>query len=126
MEAMIDARVQDLISLIQRLGVEQRETVDFARIAQYFTLDSLTHIAFGRPLGFLLENRDLYDYNASSTAFIPVLAMGASVPIIGDILKSRIVQFLAGPKRKTRPGLVQSSADLSKLSVSALKESRRS
>ena len=105
MEAMIDERVQDLISLIQRLGVEQRETVDFARIAQYFTLDSLTHIAFGRPLGFLHENRDLYDYNASSTAFMPVLAMGASVPIIGDILKSRIVQFLAGPKSKDKAGL---------------------
>ena len=105
MEAMIDERVQDLISLILRVGVEQRETVDFARIAQYFTLDSLTHIAFGRPLGFLLENRDLYDYNASSTAFLPVLAMSASVPFLGNILRSRIVQFLAGPKAKDKAGL---------------------
>ena len=105
MEAMIDERVQDLIVLIQRIGVGQRQTIDFARIAQYFTLDSLTHIAFGRPLGFLIENRDLYDYNESSTAFFPVLAMGASVPAVNNILKSRIVQFLAGPKAQDKAGL---------------------
>jgi cytochrome P450 len=105
METMIDERVQDLINLIHKLGVEQRQTIDFARIAQYFTLDSLTTIAFGKPVGFLIQNQDLYDYNESSSAFYPVLAMGATLETFNDILKSRIVQFLAGPKAKDKAGL---------------------
>ena len=65
---------------------------------------SLTFAAFGKPVGFLIENRDLYDYNASSTAFYPILAMGATVSFINTILQSRVMQFLAGPKPEDKAG----------------------
>jgi cytochrome P450 len=105
MEAMIDERVHDLINLIQHEGVTNRRSVDFAALAQYFTLDSLTHIAFGQPVGFLTENKDLFDYNAQAADFLPVLAMGASVPAVNAVLKSRIVQALAGPKATDKSGM---------------------
>ena len=44
MEATIDDRVLDLIDLITREGIKKRSPIDFAHFAQYFTLDSLTHI----------------------------------------------------------------------------------
>ena len=44
MENMMDERVLDLANLMRRIGVDEGRPVDFGRIAQYFTLDSLTHI----------------------------------------------------------------------------------
>ena len=105
MEAMINEHVLELMDLIHKIGITQHSTPDFAILAQYFTLDSLTHVAFGKPIGFLLANRDLFAYNESTTAFFPVLAMGASVPTINNILQSRIMQFLAGPKAGDKAGL---------------------
>ncbi|OAL19458.1 hypothetical protein AYO22_09620 [Fonsecaea multimorphosa] len=118
LEESIDDRVLDLVNLIQREGVEKRAPIDFAVFAQYFTLDSLTHIgaqkrltgspwepAFGRPFGFLIENKDLYDYNKSSTAFFPVMEMSTNLPFIHSILSSSLMQALAGPKPEDKAGL---------------------
>ena len=49
LEATVDDRVFDLIDLITREGVEKRSPVDFAQCAQYFTLDSLTHLGKIEP-----------------------------------------------------------------------------
>ncbi|KIW79697.1 hypothetical protein Z517_06311 [Fonsecaea pedrosoi CBS 271.37] len=105
LEEKIDDRVLDLVNLIQREGVEKRTSIDFAMFAQYFTLDSLTHIAFGHPFGFLIENRDLYDYNKSSTAFFPVMELGTNIPLIHSVLSSSLMQALAGPKPEDKAGL---------------------
>ena len=50
MEAMIDERVLDLINLLQRVGIDEGQPIDFGRTAQYFTLDSLTHIGIFTPV----------------------------------------------------------------------------
>ncbi|OAP64768.1 hypothetical protein AYL99_00740 [Fonsecaea erecta] len=105
LEQRIDERVLDLVDLIQREGVEKHAPIDFAVFAQYFTLDSLTHIAFGHPFGFLIENKDLYDYNKSSTAFFPVMELGTNLPLIHFILSSSLMQALAGPKPEDKAGL---------------------
>ncbi|KAJ9617190.1 hypothetical protein H2200_000911 [Cladophialophora chaetospira] len=105
LEATIDDRILDLIDLITREGVEKHSPIDFAHVAQYFTLDSLTHIAFGHPFGFLTKNEDLYNYNKSSTAFFPVMELGTNVPFIHSILSSSFMQALAGPQAEDKAGL---------------------
>ncbi|OCT52372.1 pisatin demethylase [Cladophialophora carrionii] len=105
LEATINDRLLDLIALITREGIEKRLPIDFATFAQYFTLDSLTHIAFGRPFGFLTHNEDLYNYNKTSTAFFPVLELGTNFPWVHAILSSPLLQALAGPKPEDKAGL---------------------
>ncbi|KIW68377.1 hypothetical protein PV04_04330 [Phialophora macrospora] len=105
LEATIDDRVLDLIALIKREGIVKRSPIDFATFAQYFTLDSLTHIAFGHPFGFLTQNEDLYNYNKSSTAFFPVLEFVTNFPLVHSFLSSSFVQALAGPKPEDKAGL---------------------
>ena len=61
--------------------------------------------AFGQPVGFLIKNADLYEYNESSSAFFPILEMGANVPWLGNLLKSRLMSYLAGPKAGDKAGL---------------------
>lgn len=44
LEGKIDNRVLDMVNLIERDYVNKKKPMDFAQVAQYFTLDSLTGI----------------------------------------------------------------------------------
>jgi len=56
LESNIDARVLDLVGLIQRKAVDKIRSIDFAKFAQFFTLDSLTQIGMnGLPRIHLLR-----------------------------------------------------------------------
>ena len=41
-------------------------------------MDTLTHVAFGYPFGYLQRNEDIYDYHASTRAFMPVVELSCS------------------------------------------------
>jgi cytochrome P450 len=79
--------------------------MDFAKLAQFFTLDSLTTMAFGYPFGFITKNEDLYDYNKTSTAFFPMMELGTNIPLVHSVLSSRLMQAIAGPKAEDKIGL---------------------
>ena len=104
LESSIDARVISLIRLVRREYADKAQILDFAKLAQYFALDSLTHLAFGQPIGFLEENKDLYDYNKSTSASFPILELGCNIPVINSILKSSIAQATAAPKPDDKTG----------------------
>ena len=72
--------------------------MDFARLAQYFTLDILSQIAFGEKFGYLTADADLYDYNSTSAAFLPLLELMTNHPAIRAVITSRPLQALAAPK----------------------------
>ncbi|KAJ9652221.1 hypothetical protein H2198_008525, partial [Neophaeococcomyces mojaviensis] len=80
-ETKIDQRLLDFVNLIQKY-VAKKEAFDFAEKAQYFTMDSLTDVAFGNPFGFLTKDEDLYDYNKSSTAFFPMMELATNIPAV--------------------------------------------
>ncbi|KAL8866759.1 MAG: hypothetical protein Q9198_008768, partial [Flavoplaca austrocitrina] len=77
--------------------------MDFAKLAGYFTLDTLTQIAFGQALGFLTKNEDLYDYHKSSAAFYPIMELGSNHPTVLAVLKSRVMEG-AAPKPTDKLG----------------------
>lgn len=103
-ETKIDQRLLDFVNLIQKY-VAKKEAFDFAEKAQYFTMDSLTDVAFGNPFGFLTKDEDLYDYNKSSTAFFPMMELATNIPAVWSIISSKVMQALAGPKPEDRKGL---------------------
>ncbi len=86
----------ELLGLIKRQYVAR--VMDFSRLAQYFTLDVLSQIAFGAKFGYLEANEDLYDYNKTSAGFMPILEWTTNHPSIRSILASRPIQALAAPK----------------------------
>lgn len=92
----------ELLQLIKR--EYSGKVMDFARLAQYFTLDVLSKIAFGSAFGYLDANEDLYDYNKTSAQFLPILEMVTNHPSIRFIMTSPIVQALAAPKGTDKIG----------------------
>ena len=103
LESDIDARVVELLDLIQRAYVDKNEAMDFAALAGYFTLDILTQIAFGQALGFLIKNEDLYDYHKTSSQFYPIMELSSNHPSILSFLRSRIMRG-AQPKPTDKIG----------------------
>ena len=104
LEADIDARILEFIHLVREEYAERKQIMDFAKLAQYFTLDVLTKIAFGYPFGFLTKNQDLYEYNKRSTGFFPILELSCNVPFVNSVLKSPFMQAVAAPKPEDKMG----------------------
>ncbi|KAL1801682.1 hypothetical protein ACET3X_002024 [Alternaria dauci] len=106
MEGTVDQQVAAFIDLIDRKyvssGAEYRP-MDFALKAQYFTLDVISALAFGKPFGYLTHDEDLHDYIKITTAYIPFMVTLGSVPWLADILHSRLMRGLL-PKESDKLG----------------------
>lgn len=104
LESNVNARVLDLIALIRRLATTN-QPIDMSSIVQYFTMDTLTHVAFGYPFGYLQRNEDIYDYLASTRAFVPVVELSCNHPWFKKLLDSRVMQSIAAPTAKDPRGM---------------------
>lgn len=103
LESDIDARILDLTALI-RSELSQNKPIDLSSLAQYFTLDVLTHIAFGAPFGYLTQNKDIYDYIKTVSEFLRVLELGANCPSVQSLLSSPLMAPMR-PKATDKTGM---------------------
>ena len=65
LEQGTDTQIQALVKLLDAkytTSGSQIRPLDFARVAQFFTLDVISYLAFGKPIGFLLKDEDLHGY----------------------------------------------------------------
>jgi hypothetical protein len=93
MEGTIDTNIAKLVELIRTKYLSTRHRynpMDFAQKAQYFTLDVISHLAFGEAFGYLEQDGDVFDYIKITKAYIPVMLTLANVPSLADILHSRL------------------------------------
>lgn len=97
LEAAVDARVQEWVQLIRTkyLSTEDRVIpMECAKKVQYFTLDVISSVGFGRPFGMLASDRDAMNFIRSSEEGLYMasvfIALGISwlahVPWLGRIL----------------------------------------
>lgn len=68
LDSSIDTRVQELLDLIRKKYLSSRENgfrpMDWGQKASFFTLDSITDIAFGQPVGAMENDKDPYEFFA--------------------------------------------------------------
>lgn len=108
LEKSIDDRIMDLVHLVEDnyLSINGAcKVMDWAHIAQYFTMDVLTDVAFSHTLGYLKNNSDMHDYIKTVRAYMPVLEMRANIPFVHSILDNSVVRKLMAPTAKDRFGL---------------------
>ncbi|KAK4183986.1 Pisatin demethylase [Podospora australis] len=106
METTIETEIARLIDLIERKYISTSTTyrpMDFGQKAQYFTLDVISDLAFGQPLGYLEKDDDVYDYIKITTASIPAMLTLGCVPTLANLLQSRFLRFLL-PKETDKIG----------------------
>lgn len=78
--------------------------IDFARVVQYFTLDSITRIAFGEAFGYLTTDSDVYGYIESLEIMMPRLSFVNDIPLFRTALFSKWGLLLTGPSKKDSKG----------------------
>jgi hypothetical protein len=95
LEPSIDRNIIKLLDLIRTKYVSSASDfnpMDLAQKAHFFTLDSITDIATGAPIGDLEHDADVFDYLKTTGSALPPLVMIASVPAVQNILH---IPFLA-------------------------------
>ncbi|KAL2817624.1 cytochrome P450 [Aspergillus granulosus] len=97
LEASVDERLQDFLHLIRTRYISSDRRVvpmDLAEKVQYFTLDVISSVGFGKTFGMLQSDRDVDDYIKSVADGLAIgntaLAMGfswiAQAPFIGKFI----------------------------------------
>lgn len=109
MEPIVDGFVDALIQYIRnkarpRDGSSASVVVDLAPITVYFTTDIITRVAFGKELGFLRTDSDVYDLLSETKIAVKFMAAPLAIPWLRNILTSRFFMKLFGPKSTDRNG----------------------
>lgn len=88
LEKDIDTTVLKLVELIQSKYLSPPNKYvpfDLARTSSFFTLDTLSTVAFGRSFGFLDKDGDPFDYLETSKWFWPLAQVIATFPELHNI-----------------------------------------
>lgn len=122
LEASIDSGIAELVDLI-RLKYTSRskaanipetgekdqvskpsdsESVDFGRLADYYAMDARSRMSFGRPIGLLQKDTDVFGLIRTSNIAIDVLQFFTDIPALQMIFTSDLVLRLLGPSRRIR------------------------
>lgn len=104
----IDEQLVNLLSLIRRKYIstdKEFKPLDLAIVIQYFTLDALTRIAYGKDFGYLETDSDVYSYIKMTENFVPILVMLAELPVLGAIFFSPFMLRILGPKPTDETGV---------------------
>lgn len=89
---MVDENIAVLIQLVSGYASGEHKPMDFGRKAQYFTLDVISSVAFGKPFGYMSTDSDLYGYIANIEKAMPAVLIATILPSFNWIMKQNIVQ----------------------------------
>jgi len=79
--------------------------LDLASMAQYFTLDSISKLAFGEEFGLVREERDIHGHIAMLDDVAATVVVVSGVPYLRAILGSDFALKLMGPKPGDKRGM---------------------
>ncbi len=97
LERSVDRNIQAFIKLINTKYIttdSEYKPLDFGRRAQYFTLDVISDVAYGKPFGFLATDTDVHEYIKTAEQVIPAAMMVTVFPWLNRLLKSPLMKGL--------------------------------
>jgi len=105
-----------LLKLIETLylsGPTETKPFDLAEKMQFFSMDTIADISFGKPIGFLANNTDMYSYLKTSAAGFPFLIVLSLFPWLMHILSLNAVKkYPPSAKDSFGMGRIMGSASL--------------
>jgi len=88
-EAAVDRQIQKLVDLIDAKYISESGTLrplELSTRAQFFSLDVISDLSFGKAFGFLVEDKDLFQYNEINDSAIPIMNMLQAMPWLTNIV----------------------------------------
>ena len=77
---------------------KMKPLLDFAVMAQYFTLDAISQVAWGERLGFLRTESDLYGHMGMLRDLMTTQNVASAIPYLAFFASLRWVQTMLAPK----------------------------
>lgn len=108
-EERVDTQLLRFIQLIETKYKSSRSSlraIDLARKVQYFTVDSIAHIAFGEPFDDLGQDEDVHHFVATVESSLDAMAVMGAVPqlfYLVSLLLKIVVKFSPSIKDKLDP-----------------------
>ncbi|PHH91604.1 hypothetical protein CDD83_11008 [Cordyceps sp. RAO-2017] len=109
LETKVDRNVMALLHLIDSKYVSANQPFDFGRKAQFFTLDVISDLAFGKPFGDLATDSDVHEYISTMEANMPNIILTSSLPWLLALLSSPLFRWML-PSEKDVIGLGRTMA----------------
>jgi cytochrome P450 len=109
LEQDVDEQLQKFFDLVNSKYLARPEegvfrTVDLSRITSFFTLDTISKIAFGQTFGFLERDEDPFGYLENLKQFLPAIIVFGVYTELTKILKIPLMKA-ALPKSTDKRGL---------------------
>ncbi|KAI1081221.1 cytochrome P450 [Whalleya microplaca] len=117
-ETDIDIQLNNFVALIRRKYISTDDVLrpmDFAIRVNFFTLDAITKIAYGKEFGFIDTDSDVHKYIASSEEHVPTMVMMGDIPWLSRIFYHPFVLKFIGPKPTDKKGMGKMLAVASKV-----------
>lgn len=76
LEDVVDERVTEFISTIDKNWISspgKSKVFDIARRVQFFTIDTITQVCFGKPMGFVKSDIDKHNFIATIETQLPIV-----------------------------------------------------
>ena len=114
LEGEIDAVVAGLVRVIQEryatgaemdMGEKKGRMLDLATMAQYFTLDSITRVAFGKDFGLVQAERDVHGHMKMLDEVARTVTVVASIPLLRAVMGSKLVLSFLAPRPGDKKGI---------------------
>ncbi|CAJ2514331.1 Uu.00g024500.m01.CDS01 [Anthostomella pinea] len=102
LEGDVNEQVNRIKNLIREKHLSSpggTKPTDFTLLAQLFTLDSLSTIAYGEPFGFIAANEDLNGFVRKARATFPFVTLCSMVPLMNRFFFSTFWLSIAGPSK---------------------------
>lgn len=91
LESSVDENVRLFIQLIGKYATESKP-LDIGRKASFFTLDVISKIAFGKAIGFLTTDSDVYEYNRIFEEQMPGIIFTTVYPWLVNVLQWPVIK----------------------------------
>ncbi|KAL8781671.1 MAG: hypothetical protein Q9213_005888 [Squamulea squamosa] len=88
-EAAIDTRLNEWLLQIDRKWISspgETKRFDIGRSIQFLTTDIISHLSFGEPLGFVKNERDMYDFLQTLESRLPIVEQFSVLTELNTIL----------------------------------------
>lgn len=100
--------VCNLMDLLRRKYISTADSfkpVDMARIIGFFAMDVITDLAFGKPLGNLKNDKDMYDYIQSQEAMVPIVMRMTAIPALRALFQTEWISKAIFPSDTSEVGI---------------------
>lgn len=107
MEPIVDDMIRELHQHIRdevSIGPGREHVVNFANVANFFTMDVITRISFGREMGFLRNHADVHGLMAALRYAMKTYTIPMNIPWLRSITTSNYFLKTLGPKSTDKEG----------------------